>query len=117
MADTLWTNTMADSITVTAGDVTLTDSDTINISDYVSGDDLVDLTSLDTTFNVNSDWNVPYTKLEDRISQIERRLEILTPNPKLEAEWDELKQLGERYRQLETELQEKTKMWSRLKDE
>lgn len=114
--DYLWSDTMADSITVTTSDVTLT-GDTISISDYASGDDLVDLSSLDTTFNVKSDWNVPYTKLEDRISQIERRLEILTPNPKLEEEWDELKQLGERYRQLEAELQEKTKMWSRLKDE
>ena len=32
---------------------------------------------------------------------VEERLNILTPNPELEKDWDELQELGERYRALE----------------
>jgi len=46
---------------------------------------------------------------------VEERLNIMTPNPKLEAEWDELQALGERYRALEKQCQEKAQMWAALK--
>jgi hypothetical protein len=46
---------------------------------------------------------------------VEERLNILTPNPELEAEWDELQALGERYRALEKQCQEKAQMWAALK--
>lgn len=55
------------------------------------------------------------TSLTDRLDGIEKRLGILRPNPKLEDKWEELKELGERYRQLEQEILEKEQIWSTLK--
>jgi hypothetical protein len=46
---------------------------------------------------------------------IQERLNILTPNPTLETEWDELRELGEQYRKLEQHIQEKQATWDRLK--
>ena len=46
---------------------------------------------------------------------IQERLNILRPNPELEAEWDELREVGERYRELERQFSEKSKMWDALK--
>jgi hypothetical protein len=49
------------------------------------------------------------------LEKIDERLAILHPNPKLEDKWDELKELGKRYRELEQELIEKEKVWAILK--
>jgi hypothetical protein len=46
---------------------------------------------------------------------VEERLNILTPNPELEKEWDDLRRLGERYRALERKCKEKARMWAALK--
>lgn len=46
---------------------------------------------------------------------IQDRLNMLRPNPELEAEWDQLRELGEQYRRLEAELKEKSQMWATLK--
>ena len=46
---------------------------------------------------------------------VEERLNILTPNPELEKDWDELQELGERYRALEKKCKEKAQMWAALK--
>ena len=45
----------------------------------------------------------------------EERLNILTPNPEMEKEWDDLRKLGERYRKLEKKCKEKSDMWNKLK--
>jgi len=42
-------------------------------------------------------------------------LNILRPNPELEKEWDQLRELGEQYRELEKKLQEQSDMWAKLK--
>jgi hypothetical protein len=49
------------------------------------------------------------------MERVEQRLNILTPNPELEKEWDDLRRLGERYRKLEKKCQEKAQMWEALK--
>jgi len=49
------------------------------------------------------------------MEKVEERLNILMPNPELEAEWDELQALGERYRALEQKCKEKAQMWAALK--
>ena len=49
------------------------------------------------------------------LDKIEERLAILHPNLKLEDKWDELKELGKRYKELEQELIEKEKVWAILK--
>jgi hypothetical protein len=48
------------------------------------------------------------------LDKIEERLAILHPNEKLEDKWDELKELGKRYRELEQEIIEKERMWAIL---
>jgi len=45
---------------------------------------------------------------------IQDRLNILRPNQELEAEWDQLRVLGEQYRKLEQELEEKSQVWAAL---
>ena len=49
------------------------------------------------------------------MEQVEERLNILTPNPELEKEWDDLRKLGERYRKLEKKCKEKAEVWKKLK--
>jgi hypothetical protein len=53
--------------------------------------------------------------LKETLEGIQDRLNILRPNPALEAEWDQLQELGEQYRKLEAELSEKQRMWSTLR--
>jgi hypothetical protein len=53
--------------------------------------------------------------LMETLKAIEQRLDVLRPDPRLEAEWDQLRELGEQYRRLETELREKQAMWDTLK--
>jgi hypothetical protein len=62
----------------------------------------------------NADVVVNGKSILKTICAIEERLALLEPNPNLEKEWEELKNLGDRYRQLEAEIKEKTKMWSVL---
>ena len=52
--------------------------------------------------------------LSEMFDKIEERLAILHPNPELEDRWDELKELGKRYKELEAELIEKERMWAIL---
>lgn len=47
---------------------------------------------------------------------IEQRLAILHPNEKLEDRWQELKDLGQRYRELEAEIISREEMFKTLKD-
>jgi hypothetical protein len=63
----------------------------------------------------NADIKVNGRSLMDAIDALEQRLNILVPNPELEAEWDELRELGERYRELEKKCKEKGEMWKKLK--
>jgi hypothetical protein len=52
--------------------------------------------------------------LNDTLKGIQERLNLLTPNPALESEWNELRELGEQYRKLEADLLAKQKMWATL---
>lgn len=49
------------------------------------------------------------------MQKVEERLNILTPNPDMEKDWDDLRKLGERYRKLEKKCKEKAEMWNKLK--
>jgi hypothetical protein len=62
-----------------------------------------------------ADIRVNGWSLIDAIQKIEERLNILTPNPAMEKEWDQLKKLGDRYRKLEKKLKEQSDMWNKLK--
>ena len=63
----------------------------------------------------NADITVNGRSLIESIKKIEERLNILTPNPKMEAEWDQLRELGAQYRELEKKLKEQGDMWAKLK--
>lgn len=52
--------------------------------------------------------------LKEFMDKIEQRLAILSPNTKLEKDWAELKELGNRYRKLEKDIQSKMKTWDIL---
>jgi hypothetical protein len=69
------------------------------------------------SFNLSKDCDLKLGNISIRtfLERIEQRLEILHINPELESQWDELKELGDRYRQLEKELLEKNKVWDILK--
>ena len=63
----------------------------------------------------NADIRVNGESLMETLRSIQDRLNMLRPNTELEAEWDQLRELGERYRKLEAEFKEKSKMWDTLK--
>ncbi len=88
-------------------------------------------TGTDTSITVNPNWqNGNSTKIRldgpgadieingeslvDMIRAIEKRLNVLKPNEKLESEWEELRALGDAYRKLEAEIEAKMKTWEAI---
>ena len=63
----------------------------------------------------NADIRVNGESMMQTLRDIQDRLNILRPNTELEAEWDQLRAVGEQYRKLESEFKEKSKMWNILK--
>jgi hypothetical protein len=53
--------------------------------------------------------------LNETLKGIQDRLNMLRPNTALEAEWDQLRELGQQYRKLEAELKEKQRAWEILR--
>jgi hypothetical protein len=75
-------------------------------------------TSASTKINLegeNADIVVNGHSLVDAINSIKDRLNCLQINPALEAEWDQLRDLGDQYRDLEKQILEKQATWDRLK--
>ena len=64
---------------------------------------------------IDGDIKVKGKSLSEAIENIEKRLAILHPNEKLEEKWEQLKALGERYRELEKDILEKEKIWEIIK--
>jgi len=62
-----------------------------------------------------ADVKINGVSLTGVLKNIEERLNILRPNKELEAEWHQLRELGDQYRRLETKLKEKSLMWNKLK--
>jgi len=62
----------------------------------------------------NADIKINGESLMATLRGIQDRLNILRPNEQLEQEWDQLRALGEQYRQLEKEFEEKSRMWQEL---
>jgi hypothetical protein len=63
----------------------------------------------------NADIVVNGESLMQTLQVLKERLNWLQPNPDMESEWEELRELGERYRALEKRCQEKSRVWSTLK--
>ena len=63
----------------------------------------------------NADIVINGQSLNATLSAIQERMGMLVPNPEVEAEWDQLRELGERYRELEKLCKEKSTVWNKLK--
>ena len=114
--------------------ITVTTPDGTNILDSLSTDCFV--TNPADTFTISSNWDSNNYKdsitlngqtitesklkaldgLQDWQEEVNKKLAILQPNPALEEQWSELRELRERYVKLEKELIEKNKVWDILKD-
>ena len=86
-------------------------SDTITISNHQPSGGLV--VKGDAEFE--GDIKLKGKSLSAILSKLEERLAILHPNEKLEQKWDELKELGRLYRELEKDILEKEKIVEILK--
>ena len=63
----------------------------------------------------DADIQIGEVSLKKFMEDVSMRLNIMQPNTKLEKDWEELRELGDQYRQLEKELIEKAKVWNILK--
>lgn len=63
----------------------------------------------------SADIEINGKSLKSWMEKVEERLNILTVNLELEKEWDELRELGQRYKQLEKKCKEKAEVWNKLK--
>jgi len=66
--------------------------------------------------NFEGDIKIKGKSLSESLDNIEKRLAILKPNIELEARWEELKNLGERYRELEQQIISCESMFNTLKN-
>jgi len=63
----------------------------------------------------NADVEVNGWSLVDAVKRIEERLGLFQPNPELEKEWEDLRELGEQYRKLEQHIRDKQATFDRIK--
>ena len=63
----------------------------------------------------SSEFRIELKLIMRMIRDIQTQLNILQPAPELEQEWQQLRELGDQYRKLETEFKEKQRMWTTLK--
>jgi hypothetical protein len=118
----LFDDTMNNTISIGAGGGITYTTNTSSVSQAVTwnGINPIWTTSPATPLKVNGDaeidgdLKVKGRSLSEAIENIEKRLAILHPNEQLEEKWEELKALGERYRELEKDILEKEKIWKKL---
>jgi hypothetical protein len=67
----------------------------------------------DAVFHGNITWQ--NRDMREWFEAVESRLGMLQPNPKMETDWDELRELGDRYRALEKKLTEQQRVFDILK--
>lgn len=104
--------------------VEMTTGYTYNPNLYHSTSPVVSINTQKPTVHINSDGiklepsadiQLGSKSLKTLLEKIESRLAILEPNTSLENDWKELKKLGDQYRTLEKEIQDKLKTYDILK--
>jgi hypothetical protein len=112
-----------------SGDLTLGGNSNVSITGI--GVPWTTTTGISDTFTLGSSWNRPASgkikldgpeadievngqSLITMLRNIEQRLNILQPNETLESEWEELRELGDQYRELEEKIQSKMKTWNAI---
>jgi len=88
---------------------------TTNGWDYINTTFDNNLLKVNGDTHIEGDLKIKGVSLSDRLDKIEERLAILRPNEDIESKWEELRELGNRYRELEKEIIEKEKVWDILK--
>jgi hypothetical protein len=63
----------------------------------------------------SADVIIDGVSLKATLEALHERLNWMQPNTTLEAEWDQLRELGDRYRELEKQCKEKSQMWTKLR--
>ena len=63
----------------------------------------------------DADIEINGISLLTTMQEIQSRLNLLQPNTALEKEWEELFELGRKYRELEQQIKDKQATWDRLK--
>ena len=86
-------------------------SNTITVDPSLKGNSL----SVKGDASFEGEVSIKGKNLSEMLEKIEERLAILHPNPELEDRWNELKELGKRYKELEAEIIEKERVWTILK--
>ena len=109
-----WNDLVATTVTTGTGGYTFNNI-TTSASPWIAVNDGTSTLSVTGDADVGGDIKVKGRSLAEFMASVEQRLNMLRPNPALEAEWDQLRELGEQYRALEQQLLEKTEMWNRLK--
>jgi len=109
-----------DDVTIDVTSITNTIVSTSNMSDvYTIANNntlsCANVTPLGIDMHKNADITVGGKSMREFMEQVNERLAMLEPNKKLEAEWAELKELGDQYRAMEQDLLEKAKSWDILK--
>lgn len=120
-SDTHWTNYTNDTYTINAnssypwaiGSVTGITGDTYNSNNLAD----IHPSGKISIKGENADLDINGVSLKDFMQRVEQRLAILTPDSRLETEWEELRVLGDRYRELEKEINAKMKTFDILKNE
>ena len=92
-----------------SSDLTTTGTNTSAVGATVGTKGMLGLHGEDADINING------KSMKAWMEKVEERLNILTPNPELEKDWDDLRKLGERYRRLEKKCKEKAETWKKLK--
>ena len=85
------------------GNISITSSDLTTAPLHVKGDAVFE-----------GDLKLQGKSIGKSLEMIEEKLAILHPNEKLEDKWDELRDLRNKYIQLEKEILEKEKVWDIL---
>lgn len=80
-------------------------------------DPSVNITGDGITMKEDTDIKIGDVSLKQFMSDVNRRLGIMVPNPKLEKEFEQLKKLRDQYEALERECAEKAHVWETLKRE
>lgn len=87
-------------------------TDTITIADYNNNwSNSIDVKG---DANFEGDLKIKGKSLISSLEKIEEKLAILYPNEKLEAKWEQLRNLRKQYMELEKEIIEKEKVWEIL---
>jgi len=83
--------------------------------DYISGPSVFTNTSGKISLQgEDADIEINGESLVSMLKRIEERINLLTVNHELESEWEELRELGNQYRELEQRIKDKLETWAKL---